>query len=268
VSTPGAFDALAPAYDVDFTNTKLGRLLRQRVWDVLSTCLQPGQRVLELACGTGEDAIWLARQGLWLTATDGSAAMLAVAKSKAQAAGVERQISFQTLDLATLGRRRWQPQDTVAGPPFDGALSNFGGLNVIGDWRPLAQGLAELVRPGGWVALAPMGPFCPWEMAWHLAHADLRPAFRRLHGPAEALIGDARLPIHYPHPRRMRRDFAPWFRVEQVQSLGLWLPPSYLGHLVDRFPGLFDRLARLETRTAHLTRGLGDHYLMVLRRAT
>lgn len=267
MTTTGAFDALAPAYDVDFTNTTLGRWLRQRVWEVLSTCLQPGQHVLELACGTGEDAVWLAGQGLWLTATDGSTAMLAVAKGKAQAAGVDQQIAFQSLDLSTLGQRRWQPENTVAGPPFDGVLSNFGGLNVLGDWRPLAQGLAELVRPGGWVVLAPMGPFCPWEMAWHLAHADLRTAFRRLHGPAEAVIGDVRLPIYYPGARRMRRDFAPWFRVEQVQSLGLWLPPSYLSHLVDRFPGLFSRLARLEARTARLSRGLGDHYLLLLRRA-
>jgi hypothetical protein len=44
------------------------------------------------------------------------------------------------------------------------------------------------------------------------------------------------------------------------------LPPSYLEHLVVRRPGLFNRLARLERRTAHLTGGWGDHYVLVLQR--
>jgi hypothetical protein len=51
-----------------------------------------------------------------------------------------------------------------------------------------------------------------------------------------------------------------------VESLGLWLPPTYLGHLVNRRPRLFGALNRLERVTAPLTSGWGDHYMLLLER--
>ena len=67
---PSAFDAFASTYDTDFTHTHLGQLLRQRVWRVLAQQFHAGQHILELTCGTGEDAVWLAQQGANVTATD------------------------------------------------------------------------------------------------------------------------------------------------------------------------------------------------------
>ncbi len=262
----GAFDAFAADYDVHFTDTTLGRWLRHRVWDILAQCFRPGEHILELTCGTGEDAIWLAQRGVQVTATDGSPQMIEMARSKAAEAGVSDMVSFARLDIGSTNDEDWRLAG-VAPIGFDGVLSNFGGLNVIGTWRPLAEKLSGIVKPGGRLVLAPMGPICPWEILWHLAHADLRTAFRRFRGPATALIGATRIPIYYPSAGRLRRDFAPWFQPEEVQSLGLWLPPSYLGHLVDRFPRLFGWLACLEARTAHLTRGWGDHYIIVFRRS-
>jgi hypothetical protein len=58
----------------------------------------------------------------------------------------------------------------------------------------------------------------------------------------------------------------PWFTHQETQSLELWLPPSYLGHFVNRRPGLFRRLNRFEEATARLTGGWGDHYIIVFRR--
>ena len=48
-------------------------MLRGRVWQTLERTFTPGQHILELACGTGEDALWLAQRGIQVTATDGSA---------------------------------------------------------------------------------------------------------------------------------------------------------------------------------------------------
>jgi ubiquinone/menaquinone biosynthesis C-methylase UbiE len=59
-----AFDAIAEEYDATFTNSHLGRILRRRVWQILAANISEGQHILELACGTGEDAIWLARRNV------------------------------------------------------------------------------------------------------------------------------------------------------------------------------------------------------------
>jgi SAM-dependent methyltransferase len=267
-----AFDAFAATYDDDFTHSLLGQLLRPRVWDVLGRYFSAGQHVLELTCGTGEDALWLAQRGVHVTATDGSAEMVRVAKAKAEGAGEQgsrgagkvevKQVSLQEVAGGYFGGR----QSTVGGR-FDGVFSNFGGLNTIGEWRLLTAALAEIVRPGGMVILVPMGPFCPWEIFWYLAHGQPQQAFRRFaRSGASARIGGSVIPIWYPLAGRLRRDFAPWFSHVETQSLELWLPPSYLDHWVNKWPGLFTRLNRFEQATARLTGGWGDHYITIFER--
>ena len=99
-----AFDAFAADYDATFTDSTLGRLLRPRVWEVLAQHFQPGDHILELACGTGEDAVWLAQRGLHVTATDGSVQMVAQTQAKAQAAGVKEQVNAVQMSLQQLVR--------------------------------------------------------------------------------------------------------------------------------------------------------------------
>ena len=69
-----AFDGVADRYDVEFTDTAVGRALRSVVWSRLVTVFRPSQRILELGCGTGEDAIRLAMAGMSVVATDPSPA--------------------------------------------------------------------------------------------------------------------------------------------------------------------------------------------------
>lgn len=256
---PTAFDAFAHDYDADFTHSRLGRMLRPRVWAHLAGHFAAGQHVLELACGSGEDAVWLAQRGVRITATDGSAEMIKVTQAKAKAAGVEANLIARQVSLQAISGGHFNQV-------FDGVYANFGGLNTIPDWKPLAEALAKIIRPGGKAILVPMGPFCPWEIAWYLGHGRLKEAFRRFGGSAPARIGEAVIPIWYPSARRLRADFSPWFAHLHTESLELWLPPTYLAHLVNRWPGLFDRLNRLEQRTAHLTKGWGDHYISLFER--
>lgn len=260
---PAAFDAFAQTYDATFSDTLLGRLLRQRVWRALQAAFPPGSHVLEIACGTGRDAAWLAQQGVRITATDGSQQMIEAARATASQAGVAHNVETRIQTLQELAQATWPDP-----PPFDGAFSNFGGLNTVADLRPLARSLAQAVRSGGRLVLAPMGPFCPWEILWHLAHRQPVVAWRRFKPPASAVIGSQTIPIWYPGLRRLKRQFAPWFRLESTRSLGLFLPPSYLGHLVERHPHIASQLNWLEQRLAPLTRSWGDHYLSVLVRTS
>lgn len=266
---PSAFDALAADYDATFTHSLLGQMLRQRVWRMLANYFHTGQHVLELACGTGEDAVWLARCGVAVTATDGAAEMVKITAVKAQQANLSHLVTPLQLSLQEITTAA-SPQNTDHGlrnTPYDGAFSNFGGLNVLDDWRPLAAALAQLVRPGGHLVLVLMGPICPWEIGWYGLHGDGKTAVRRFCQPATARLGDALIPIWYPSARRLRRDFSPWFGCIRVASLGLWLPPSYLGYLVERWPRLFAALNWLEGRTARWSGGWGDHYVTIFTRS-
>lgn len=82
----GAFDNIGAFYDA--LADRAGRLEREGA--LLLRCLEtsPGRRVLDLACGTGLHAHWLAEHGCAVTALDASETMLAYARETRPHAGV------------------------------------------------------------------------------------------------------------------------------------------------------------------------------------
>lgn len=246
------FDALAGSYDHDFTQTQCALYLRGRVQARLLRHWRAGMHVLELGCGTGEDALFLTTHGIQVTATDASSRMLETARAKIDANALVR---LEKLDLQRLPEGR--------GEIYDGVFANFGPLNVLDDWRPLAAWLAARIAPGGAAAFAVMSPLCLWEMAWHGLHADFATAFRRLSKKTTFQASKEQiLPIHYPTIRRLTRDFAPFFRRRHVSALGLFLPPSDVYGALEKRPRLFKALLALEKRLAPLLplALFADHY--------
>jgi len=260
------FDIVAAEYDAAFTEHRLGRWLREAVWAHLDTAFAPGDHVLELGCGTGEDAVYLARRGVQVHATDRSIGMLAVARHKAAVRGVTDRITFEQLDMRLFP---CSPAHRTVKRTYDGGFSNFGALNALPDFHALASILAHWIRPGGRVLLVVMGPLCPWEWGWHLAHGQVRTAFQRLHRDTVAHIGHGTLMrVWYPSPRRLRQAFSPYFRHQATVGVGVVLPPTFARGLVDRRPGLFERLAVLDRRAGRTFPGtwLNDHYLACFER--
>lgn len=259
MSSPQAFDHLAAGYDSAFTGTTIGRYLRGRAQARLGRHFRPGDRALELGCGTGEDALWLAGRGVSVLATDASEAMLDITRAKAADCPLVR---VERLDLHALPAD--QPASGAAGLPFDGAFASFGPLNCLDDWRPLAAWLAARIRPGGVAAFGVMSPLCLWEVAWHGLHGDLKTAFRRWRGATAFQPHESAAPVMvwYPTLRRLSRDFAPYFRRAHVEGLGLFLPPSDAFGAVERRPRLLRLLLRLEARFAPVPQLalLADHY--------
>jgi len=259
------FDSIAPCYDDEFTSTLLGQWLRKSVWRNLDKLFLPRDHVLELGCGTGEDAIYLGRRGIKVTATDSSSKMLACASEKTISAGLKDKINFHQWDLnyPALPNMFTIPKDG-----FDGILSNFGVLNCIPDRRPLAKLLGDLLKPGGKAVLVMMNPWCPWEIAWHLSHGQLRKAFRRLRkkGVVSHIGGGKTVKVWYPSPRRVQEEFSSQFQSTNLVGIGVFLPPSYLHHLVERFPSFFSFLKNLEFKYSHHfpLRLWNDHYLIVM----
>jgi SAM-dependent methyltransferase len=173
VGVAAPFDALAADYDRCFTASVIGRRMRAAVWRRLDKAFVAGERVLELNCGTGEDAIHLGARGVRILATDGSPAMLSRARAKIEATGLSATIEVERLRIENLA-------DLAGLGTFDGAVSNFGGLNCVNDLPCVASRLAVLLRPGARVLLCVMGPTVPWEWAWYLAHGQPGKAARRL----------------------------------------------------------------------------------------
>src|SRR5882757_9686599 len=83
VSTAGTvFDQLAAKYDQSFTDSIIGRAQRDAVWNILTNTFKANDNILELNCGTGEDAIFLAGRGVSVFACDASQEMIATAEER------------------------------------------------------------------------------------------------------------------------------------------------------------------------------------------
>jgi demethylmenaquinone methyltransferase/2-methoxy-6-polyprenyl-1,4-benzoquinol methylase len=147
------FDRIAPVYDV--MNRVMTAGLDRR-WRRLSVeaVVQPGSRVLDACCGTGDLAIAAEREGGIVTGLDFSGEMLVRARRKSGT------IEWVQGDLLTL---------PFADGSFDAATVGFGVRNVA-DLRAGLLELHRVLRPGGRLAILeitqPRGPLKPFFSLW------------------------------------------------------------------------------------------------------
>lgn len=261
-----AFDAVAETYDDVFSQSHIGRAQRAVVHRELDRAFQPGQRILEINCGTGVDAVYLARRKVSVLACDASPRMIEVARRRVVHVEIAIRPEFRVLQTERIGTLLATEGDAA----FDGAFSNFAGLNCVEDVSAVARELAKLLKPGATVLLCVFGRLCVWEILWYLGRGEPRKALRRLRSKGD----DARIAegvtvhVHYPAVRVLARFFLPYFQLNGWQGVGLAVPPTYLEQVVSRFPRVLGALAAVD-RTAvswPVLRGLADHSLLKFER--
>jgi ubiquinone/menaquinone biosynthesis C-methylase UbiE len=255
-ATGAAFDRIAQDYDQKFTDSLIGRAQRDAVWKVLRRTFRRHDNILELNCGTGEDAIFLGGNGVSVVALDASRQMIARAKHRLHHLA-HLPVTFRELPTERIGELLPKTQ-------YDGVFSNFSGLNCIADLGAVAASLAGMVKPGGQVVLCFSTRFCLIEILYYLALGQWRKALRRCKGYTRATLDDAQFKVYYPTLRRICESFAPDFQLYSCTGVGVAVPPSYLEGWARRHSRLFLLLRLLEEPLATLPilRSTGDHVLL------
>jgi demethylmenaquinone methyltransferase/2-methoxy-6-polyprenyl-1,4-benzoquinol methylase len=130
------FDGVARRYDLTNTVLSFGqdRRWRRRTRQCLE--LEPGQRVLDLAAGTGVSTMELARGEVHAVACDFSIGMLRAGRARKDR---RDRVPFVAGDATRL---------PFADGAFDAAVISFG-LRNVGDVPLALRELARVVRPGG-----------------------------------------------------------------------------------------------------------------------
>ena len=251
------FDQLAKEYDDVFTNSMVGRAQRDAVWSVLTRIFRSGDHVLELNCGTGEDAFFLAHNGISVTACDASEQMIQVATGRQCEEALEVPVQFSLLPTERI--RDLQPSSQ-----FDGIFSNFSGFNCIPDLKQTAEDLATLLSPGAPLLVCLSTRFCIWEMLWFTLHGNFRKASRRCFGHAIARVGELTVDVYYPTIRQLQTLFSPSFVLRSCSGVGVTVPPSYVEAWIRNHPKLFRMLRTIDKAISTYPgfRVLGDHVLL------
>ena len=257
------FDIAAGTYDTDFSLSHTGKLQREMVWKHLDQRLlsQKHMHILELNCGTGEDAIHLAQKGHVVTATDISKEMLAHARTKIETKGLTCKIHLKQADIKEIDQ--WNQTDK-----FDLVFSNFGGFNCINaeDLKYFKSKVSGLLKNHGAVILVVMPEFCLWESLYFLLKLRFNQAFRRKKPYAIANVSGVKVKTWYYSPKRLKGLFEPEFKSVKLKPIGFFGPPSYLESLMKRNLRFFKILSFFERQvTDYAWQGaLSDHYYIEL----
>jgi demethylmenaquinone methyltransferase / 2-methoxy-6-polyprenyl-1,4-benzoquinol methylase len=183
------FDSIAPLYDL------MNRLMTAGLdqgWRraAARAIVRPGDRVLDLCCGTGDLALAGREEGGDVTAVDFSAPMLERARSKSS------EIVWLEADALDL---------PLADASFDAVTIGFGLRNVAS----AEQGLAEMRRvltPGGRLAVLdvtrPRGLLAPFYKVWFDA---LIPAVGKLLPGGAAFTYLPASVRRFPEPQELAR---------------------------------------------------------------
>ncbi|MGH9455813.1 MAG: class I SAM-dependent methyltransferase [Terriglobia bacterium] len=253
---------MAEAYDATFTNSWIGRTQRDVVLRQVNCAFLPGQRILEINCGTGIDALYMAKLGIDVLACDSSPRMIEVARRRPALSTPEGRVDFRVLATEQL-------ETLVVGEglaQFDGVLSNFAGLNCVQDLEAVAFQLARLLKPGARALLCIFGNFCIWEVVWYALHGNLSKALRRFRaeGMTTEIASGVTVRVHYPSVAEMERTFRPHFQLKEWKGVGVAVPPSYMEPWAKRFPQILRILAIADRFLARCPgiRATADHWLL------
>jgi ubiquinone/menaquinone biosynthesis C-methylase UbiE len=133
-------------YDQGMRLLTLGRL--EQVHQDIASRLEPGDRALDLGCGTGTLAAELARRGVRVVGVDISAPMLAQAAQRVRELGMEDQVTLRELGAVDL--------DTAfEDASFDAVVSTLVFSELSADEIEYTLGeCRRILRPGGRLLVA------------------------------------------------------------------------------------------------------------------
>jgi SAM-dependent methyltransferase len=226
--------------------------------------LRPGSRLLDLGCGTGGDAVALARRGHSVLGVDSSPEMLAAASARRDAARVPAHAcAFRQLRAGDAGALADE------GLRFDAAFSYYAVLNLEPRLDACAEGVAGLLPEGARFVVGLLNPTALFEIALYPFALRLKGYRKAAQRPVRlklATHGELDVACHLYGVDAFARRMRPWFELREAVGLHVFLPPPR-GPLL-RMPALLAMANRFESRLQHRApfNRLGYFSLLVLER--
>ncbi len=257
-----AFSRQSVVFDELYAGNTIVNYKRERVRDHVLKYMAPGNSILELNAGTGEDATFFARKGFKVHATDISVGMQSELKKKALENKLDGMISTELCSFTKLDQLENKG-------PYDLIFSNFAGLNCTNELDKVLASFDSLLNPGGVVTLVILPKFCLWEMLL-LFKGKFRTAFRRFFSKTgtKAHVEDTYFKCWYYNPSYIIKRIRNNFQVLGIEGLCTIVPPSYIEGFAEKHPRAYRFLKEKEDKLKSRWpwKYIGDYYIISLRK--
>jgi ubiquinone/menaquinone biosynthesis C-methylase UbiE len=255
------FDNASITYDKDEAGNFIMVMMRALSLQVLRATFRPGQRILEIGCGTGAEAIELAKASITVVATDISSQMISRVRERARAQNLVDKIQVHQMAAHDISKLQ-----TEYGPnSFDGAYSSFGALNCELNLGRFASSLARLLKARSRFVCSVINKICLFDLVLNALLLKRNPRFDKY---PTLNIGNRLLVAKFYAPGEFAKMLRPFFIVEGTRGLPAILPPPHFDKHVVLLRAAMKNLLPLEWWLGGVFpfSQLGDHFLTTLRK--
>lgn len=255
-----AFSKQSGMFDQIYAENTIVSYKRQRIRKHVLQYLRRSGSILELNSGTGEDALFFAKKGHQVHATDISEGMQEQLRKKVELQQQGTMISNERCSFTRL-------QQLKKKGPYDHIFSNFAGLNCTGDLKIVLKSMSPLLKPDGVVTLVILPKFCLWEILMAFK-GKFRTAFRRFKSKngRKAHLEGTYFSCWYYNPSYVINAMKEEYEVLSVEGLCIFVPPSYIEGFAEKHPLAYRLLKNMEERCSRCWpwRSIGDYYIISL----
>lgn len=245
-------NSIAGKYDELLQKNRFSVILRSLFQKILSEYGPGGKAVLDLGCGTGEDALFLSENGALVTAVDFSQNMLDAAQNKSRAYIGGKNIRFVKSDIEGFLNNN--------STEFNLVISNFDAVNYIEDIPAFSNSTACALKPGGSLIVTVLNKVCLSEFFYSVMTLRLSRAYWALVNRNKYLVNGLGL----RSPGEMKKLMAENFTPVRVTGVGIFIPPHNLEGMYGKISFLLPALLQAEklVRRNRLFCKFSDHYII------
>lgn len=220
--------------------------------------LNPNDTILEINAGSGIDAVYFAKAGYNVLATDIADNAEVYINNKIKAEDLKN-LEFQKCPFTDLNR--------IENRKFNHIFSNYGGLNCTNDLEGIFSQFKDLLYPNGFISLVIMPKFYPWEMATFLK--GNKNAFRRWKkNGVLANINAHLIPTFYHSPNRIKKAMGKDFKTVSTKNIGTFYPSLHYNSF-EKHPKAIRFLMHFDTwlnDTFLVPKGIGDYFIITFQK--
>jgi SAM-dependent methyltransferase len=237
-----AFDSASEEYDYTIRHNYINTWIRKRSIRELVRLTKQSDVLLEIGCGTGTEAIQIAKHVTGIVATDLSTRMLHILKRKVSAKKLDHKIVALKLRASEIS----EVADHLPNGKVRIAYSFNGALNCEPEIRKIPEHLSKIIDEGGYFLCSIRNTLCLPEILSHSIVFQFDKMAARKEQPIMVSVGGIDIPSYYYSTREFVEFFRPYFRIKKIVGLPAFLPPAYLNDYFVRSGSLGSSLEKLE----------------------